>query len=126
MYHEWLKVLGNLRKNEKRFGSFSSKLNPATYAMQSISWSVGFPEFTPYLECATERRFGRTEDDWLCLLPEGTQKDDRIVLAEGGKVPLVLRPDGDGYYMFIGEAYVHGIMDGEAFSPERCEDIKVC
>lgn len=119
-------MLVNLRNNEKRFGSFSSKINPMIYTMQSISWSVGFPEFTPYLECAIERRFGWCENEWLCLLPEGAQKDDRVVLAEGGKVPLVLRPDGDGYYMFVGEAYIHGIMDGEAFRPELCQDIKVC
>ncbi|KAK2611427.1 hypothetical protein N8I77_004766 [Diaporthe amygdali] len=126
MYQEWLKVLVNLRNNEKRFGSFSSKINPMIYTMQSISWSVGFPEFTPFLECAIERRFGWCENEWLCLLPEGAQKDDRVVLAEGGKVPLVLRPDGDGYYMFVGEAYIHGIMDGEAFRPDLCQDIKVC
>lgn len=45
---------------------------------------------------------------------------------EGGRVPLVLRPDGDGYYMYIGEAYVHGSMDGEPVSPELCFDIKIC
>ncbi|KAL1857044.1 hypothetical protein Daus18300_010492 [Diaporthe australafricana] len=126
MYQEWLKVLVNLRNNEKRFGSFSSKINPMMYTMQSMSWNVGYPEFTPYLECAIERRFGWCENGWLCLLPEETHKDDRIVLVEGGKVPLVLRPDGDGYYMFVGEAYIHGIMDGEAFRPELCQDIKVC
>ena len=116
----------HLRNNEKRFGSFSSKISPTTYAMQSKVWTNGFPEFAPYMECAIERRFAWCENEWLCLLPAGTLKDDRIVLAEGGRVPLVLRPDGDGYYMFIGEAYVHGIMDGEAFRPELCQDIKVC
>lgn len=80
MYNEWLKVLETLRNNEKRFGSFSSKINPVTHTMQYRAWSVGFPVFMPYLECAIERRFGWSEDDWLCLLPGVTQEDDRIVL----------------------------------------------
>ncbi|KAI7773164.1 HET domain-containing protein [Diaporthe eres] len=117
-YHEWLEVAENVRKIEKRFGSISSKISPTAYTMQSKVWSNGFPKFTPYMECAVERRFAWCENEWLCLLPAGTLKDDRIVLAEGGRVPLVLRPDGDGYYMYVGEAYVHGIMDGEAFRPE--------
>jgi len=28
--------------------------------------------------------------------------------------------------MYVGEAYVQGIMDGEAFIPEKCGEIKIC
>lgn len=118
-------MMERLQNNEKRFRSFASKITVATYSLQFGS-SSGYPEFTPYLECAMERRLGSCEHGWLCLLPDGALKGDSVVLAEGGRVPLVLRPDGDGYYMYIGEAYIHGVMDGEAFQPELLQDIKVC
>jgi hypothetical protein len=39
---------------------------------------------------------------------------DQVWLLRGARVPYVLRPLGDGTYEFLGEAYVHGIMQGEA------------
>lgn len=95
----------------------------ATY-MRS-SWDQ-YSEFWPYTACARHRRMGTAANDWLCLLPEETRVGDKIILACGGRVPLVVRSDGDGYNQFIGEAYIHGIMDGEAFEEEKCQDIKIC
>jgi hypothetical protein len=65
-------------------------------------------------------------DRWLGLAPMDAQVGDKIVLLGGGKVPYILRPkDGaeTGYYELIGDAYVHGIMDGEAWNPELLEEI---
>jgi hypothetical protein len=65
-------------------------------------------------------------DRWLGLAPMDAQVGDRIVLLGGGKVPYILRPkDGTetGCYELIGDAYVHGIMDGEAWNPELLEEI---
>jgi hypothetical protein len=39
---------------------------------------------------------------------------DQVWVLKGGDVPLILRPVKDGRYRLIGEAYVHGIMRGEA------------
>jgi Heterokaryon incompatibility protein (HET) len=39
---------------------------------------------------------------------------DIIAVLSGAEVPFILRPDGSGLYKLIGEAYVHGIMNGEA------------
>ena len=36
-----------------------------------------------------------------------------IVIIYGAVVPFVFRDLGNGRYQFVGEAYVHGIMDGE-------------
>ena len=43
---------------------------------------------------------------------------DVLVIACGGGVPLILRPCGDKY-TFVGECYLHGFMDGEAFVNAR-------
>jgi hypothetical protein len=65
-------------------------------------------------------------DRWLGLAPMDAQVGDKIVLLGGGKVPYIVRPkDGAeiGCYELIGDAYVHGIMDGEAWNPELLEEI---
>ncbi|KAK8100471.1 uracil phosphoribosyltransferase-domain-containing protein [Apiospora kogelbergensis] len=126
LYEKWSRSLEVLRKNERRFGSAGYGMHPLAYLLQSSAWEEGFPEFSVYCECAIERRLAWCANGWLALLPDGARMGDRIVLAEGGRVPLVLRPDGDGYNTFVGEAYVHGIMNGEAFKQSQCHDIKIC
>jgi hypothetical protein len=56
----------------------------------------------------------------LGLGPERLEKRDIICILYGCSVPVALRKMVDQesqetYYEFIGECYVHGIMDGEAF-----------
>jgi len=41
---------------------------------------------------------------------------DQVYSLLGGNTPFVLRPSKDGVFQFVGECYVHGIMDGELFS----------
>ncbi|KAK4210132.1 hypothetical protein QBC37DRAFT_429210, partial [Rhypophila decipiens] len=42
---------------------------------------------------------------------------DRLCLPMSGDVPWLVRPSRSGTYTFVGESYVHGIMDGEATMP---------
>ena len=64
---------------------------------------------------------GKGENDLprLGLAPPQTKKRDLICILYGCSVPVVLRESNanepDKYYTFIGECYVHGIMDGKAF-----------
>ena len=43
-----------------------------------------------------------------------TEKDDIIVVLLGFDAPVILRPKANGHHVIIGEAYVHGLMSGEA------------
>jgi hypothetical protein len=57
------------------------------------------------------------------LAPTHAQEGDFICILFGCSVPVILRkrspPESDeSYYWFIGEAYVHGMMDGEALAKE--------
>jgi hypothetical protein len=65
-------------------------------------------------------RFGITDTDLFAMVPVGSQKGDVVAIVHGGKVPFVLRPVGEDasqiQYQFVGGAYVHGCMDGEAMS----------
>ncbi|KAI8673285.1 Cyclic nucleotide-binding domain-containing protein [Fusarium keratoplasticum] len=84
-----------------------------------------YSEFASLLEPVYERRLGRGENGFLALLPGEAEVGDRIVLVKGGRVPLLLRRDEEGMYRLVGEAYVHGIMDGEMFEEAKCVEIKV-
>ena len=41
------------------------------------------------------------------------QPGDVVCLFHGGKYPLLIRPTGE-HYRFLGQCYIHGMMDGEA------------
>lgn len=72
------------------------------------------------------RTYGRsmftTKGTYIGLGPKDLQTGDCLALLEGGKVPYVLRRNGQTFN-FVGECYVHGIMFGERFDATRCEQI---
>ncbi|MCJ1437038.1 hypothetical protein MMC27_006423 [Xylographa pallens] len=45
---------------------------------------------------------------------DATYKGDVVCVVLGGEVPYVIRPKKNGHYLFVGECYVHGLMDGQA------------
>ena len=75
------------------------------------------------------RRLIVTRNGALGLAPEESKKRDLICILYNCSVPVVLRRMEDSetkeeYYVFIGECYVHGIMDGEAFERARSRSDK--
>lgn len=78
---------------------------------------IGFP---PESHLSNYRRMVRTKTGYIALAPRFAQADDWIGVFRGGKLPLVVRKDGD-HYVLIGESYVHGIMKGEAWEEAKCE-----
>jgi hypothetical protein len=64
---------------------------------------------------------GRTSDDQLVWVPVKAQSDDEICVVEGAPCPVVLQPyqiqsDHSTTYRVRGDAYVPGVMHGEAWS----------
>lgn len=135
---------GSVEKTKALFDEWSQKLQPVRSLVEKNSHAVekmpslvlaaylkafwtGYASFWPYVACANGRRLGTAANGWLCLLPGNTEAGDRIILARGGRVPLVIRPltGDDGCFSFVGEAYIHGIMDGEAFVEDDCKDIRI-
>jgi hypothetical protein len=51
------------------------------------------------------------------IAPLESQKSDIICIFYGCSVPVVLEPQPNGNYRFVGECYVHGVMEGEAVDP---------
>ena len=62
---------------------------------------------------APNRKFFTTTKDLIGLGPRSMSKGDVICIMSGGRVPYVLREEGD-HHRLIGEAYVHGLMEGQA------------
>jgi hypothetical protein len=89
-----------------------------------------------------KRKFFITRGGYMGIGPFGMEREDMVYLVEGATVPLILRGDervfiGDGLqfpfqaqskdqFQFIGDAYVHGIMDGEGFDSRACKEVVLC
>lgn len=80
---------------------------------------IGFP---PETRLPNGRRMVRTKKGYLALAPKSTKEGDWIVICKGGQLPLVARKDGE-HWQLVGESYVHGIMNGEAWEAGKCEDM---
>lgn len=67
------------------------------------------------------------DQGWLGLAPMDAELGDRIALLEGGSVPYILRPKRgkETEYELIGDAYVHGIMDGQAWNGDDLVSINL-
>ncbi|KAI4137257.1 MAG: hypothetical protein LQ341_005222, partial [Variospora aurantia] len=67
---------------------------------------------------ALARSFIVTADSHVGLAPKTARQGDIVAVLLGCQSPIILRPsedDDEEEYLVIGEAYVHGLMTGEAF-----------
>jgi hypothetical protein len=68
---------------------------------------------------ATEgRRFFNTKGGFIGLGNEGVKLGDEVAILAGGVTPFILRRDMTtaarrDHFSLVGEAYIHGLMDGE-------------
>ncbi|KAL1385412.1 heterokaryon incompatibility protein-domain-containing protein [Phyllosticta capitalensis] len=58
------------------------------------------------------RKFGFSQKKHVAAVPATAQVGDCVWALAGGRLLYVLRPAEEGRYHFIGECYVHGLMDG--------------
>lgn len=83
----------------------------------------GRPIETTAWVASLERSLIFTAGGYMGLAPEWCNTGDAIAIMGGGAVPVVLRPVGEvaaqggdaPVFEVVGEAYVHGVMDGQAF-----------
>lgn len=62
----------------------------------------------------TRMRLFRSARGWVGKGPQSLRVGDEVWIVPGAKVAFVLRMRGRGRRVFVGHAYVHGIMGGEA------------
>lgn len=128
-FDKWIEELSLVRKLK---GVQVDRISPGmfkTIALASGFWNAADEEddsFSTYTEHTVRRRLGFTQNGRVCLLPSRVELGDKIALIQGGRVPVVLRARGDsGSRELIGEAFVHGIMDGEAFEEGKCVNFSI-
>lgn len=63
-----------------------------------------------------------TKKRLLGLASSSVEPGDQIWIFRGAKVPYVVRKMPDGMYEFMGEAYLYGLMNGEALFAEHEEE----
>lgn len=62
-----------------------------------------------------QRSVGLTRKGYVASVPGHAEPGDSICVLFGGKVPFIIRPEArESRYILLGDAYVHGIMKGEA------------
>lgn len=67
----------------------------------------------PAIAKCVNKSFFLTQHGRMGLGIRGVKEGDIVVLGRGATVPYVLRPREDWGMTFVGEAYLHGVMDGE-------------
>ena len=72
------------------------------------------------------RRAFITSNGHLGIGPAILEEGDLVVIICGMEVPMLLRSCDGGVYMLIGEAYVDGIMDGEAMENSSISMFEIC
>jgi hypothetical protein len=75
-----------------------------------------------------QRRFFTTTRGFIGLTSPGTQKGDTVCLLRGATTPFIFRSHdplslGTRTWEIVGEAYVHGLMNGEEFCEEKLEEL---
>ncbi|KAI0006777.1 heterokaryon incompatibility protein-domain-containing protein [Xylariaceae sp. FL0662B] len=73
---------------------------------------------------AVNRKFAITKKGHFTMVPPTTKAGDTVCVLFGGETPYILRDTGLPYeYQFIGEAYVYGMMNGEALELAKTSQI---
>ncbi|KAF2678001.1 hypothetical protein K458DRAFT_464162 [Lentithecium fluviatile CBS 122367] len=70
------------------------------------------------------RRIGRTTKGYMCQVSSRGRPGDTVFILQGACLPFVLRLKADGWEL-VSEAYVHGIMRGEAHDESLYELIEL-
>jgi hypothetical protein len=91
---------------------------PFLERVRAVTWDRSFIEG---IQIVPEGKRSADAPDKILvgLGPSKTKEGDVIAILYGCSVPVILRPVHDHskdqqYYEFVGEAYIHGKMDGEA------------
>ncbi|TGJ78467.1 hypothetical protein E0Z10_g10295 [Xylaria hypoxylon] len=98
---------------------------PATPNKEQSPNPFFYPICTAINQALISHDFCVTEHQRLGQIPIGSEPGDRICILIGGETPYVIRATGQGKYRLIGEAYVDGVMYGEALEESKYHDEEI-
>lgn len=87
----------------------------AHWDIEKGSFTAGYfdEEGQHVFRCTRYRRLAYSTNGYMALVSHQAKEGDLLYALFGGSVLYVLRPEGERF-IFVGECYVHGLMDGEA------------
>ena len=113
----WWNWISQFDADDDRIDSVSSEYTGSEIAFFNASVSAS---------AMLRKLFMSGDEGWLGLAPMDAELGDIIALLEGGPVPYILRPrigEEAGCYELIGDAYIHGLMDGEGWKSDLLQEI---
>ncbi|PMD22513.1 HET-domain-containing protein [Hyaloscypha hepaticicola] len=82
-------------------------------------------------EVIWNRHMIRTKGGRLGLVRDDVRPGDKVCILYGCSVPVIIRQVAAqlryrDYYRFLGESYVHGVMNGEAIAVQNRDELPLC
>jgi Heterokaryon incompatibility protein (HET) len=95
-------------------------------AKQQIKvWPQPLDDYLGYVRLWSQKRtLIISKGGYIGLAPSSTLPGDKICVLHGFHAPAILRARADNAYAFIGDAYIHALMDGEAVALEKMKKYK--
>jgi hypothetical protein len=113
------------RASKVEFGKYQAIVRESSTEVDS---SLDVSSFMRAIDLrAHHKRVFKSNMGYLGLGSSAIIPGDAVFIILGADVPFVLRKTDETRFQIIGEAYVHGIMDGEIITKEaQITDILVC
>ncbi|KAH8658186.1 heterokaryon incompatibility protein-domain-containing protein [Xylariales sp. PMI_506] len=93
--------------------------------MSQREYSKDVHEYFTHVETNSfQRKLFILDAGYLGLGLETMQVGDEVYVLAGADVPFIIRRDGPDRYRLIGEAYVHGMMHGEAIAEQSRQSLR--
>ncbi len=90
----------------------------------NVAWNMN--KIPPARILAFHRSIFKTERGYVGISSPNVKEGDYVALFQGGKTPLVIREVEEyGLSRIVGDAYIHGIMNGEEFDASRCSMLSI-
>ncbi|KAI0121086.1 heterokaryon incompatibility protein-domain-containing protein [Xylariales sp. AK1849] len=96
-----------------------AKVYLALVVLHGLLGESAYLQFFGRIGITKQRRFFTTEKGYMGLGPRETEVGDKVVILQGHRAPIIARHGNP--WKVVGECYIHGIMEGEAFDEEKCE-----
>ena len=124
---DWTPTQIDKKAVRRQFSSFIARRPLFSRAWSKLTLGINdFSCLNPSpLGAAIGRRLAAFQPGMLALVPGACLPGDLIFIAQGGRLPLIIRESRPGVYELIGDAYIHGMMHGEAWDAANLEDIKL-
>jgi hypothetical protein len=119
-YDRLLRQLGWLRS-----AGCTSSTFMAGPIVRALEVAISVHDVSNHMRVAQNRRLVKTENGHLGLAHGSVQVGDHIAICKGSSLPLILRKERGKDWTLIGDSYIYGIMQGEAFEEKRCHILRI-